>query len=402
MSSKLLSLLFVWGTLKSAFTGQMARSQILASLWKTSKGQTINSTGTLPLSISSKDEIFQRIAHDQGAKAPLLKMRQGFGYAKELVKFYKHGISVVWENNKKVRQIRRTKYKIDGQLDRKGDETAISLPSFTEVTKVMAQALYMNFVENKTSAEHTKSDVVRTDQQAPKLVGDGLFLLTRAEYQLLNRTPGDFAKIPLFAVLATIFVEMTPVLCYVFPEVTPSTCVLPSILPRIWNVKASKKLQKTVTAESVGLLDDYAVKTAYNLPVEHVYLLVETLRLKSKYIPLSLYPEKVLRNRLQDYYNYLTVDNYYLSGLNGDGNLWGLDNLELVLACLERNLIEDLNAFVKVQSLGLAEAKVEELEKLRLKLFQSIANFQTSNIGYLAMGHLLPQPKEGVVASWRK
>ncbi|SGZ54080.1 CIC11C00000001211 [Sungouiella intermedia] len=396
------SQLFLWG-LKKAFTSQVSKSQILKSLWKKSTATSVNSPNTLPLDIPSKEDIYANIAKEQaakGTKSPFLKMNQGFSYAKQLISFYRHGVSVVWQNNKKMKEIRKRKYKLEDQLDRAGVETDVVLPRFTPLANTLAQVLYMNFVENRSKNENTSSDVIRTDKAVATTVDEGLFLLTRAEFQLLKRTPSDFAKIPMFAVLVAIFMEMTPVLCYTFPEVTPSTCVLPSILPRIWNSKTGKKLRESITAESAAPLDDYAMKTAYNMPLEHVHLLTGALRLKSKYIPLAMYPESVLRARLQNYYNYLTVDNYYLSGLNGGGNLWGLDISELVLACLERNLVDDIDALVKIQSLGTLEEKKAEIESLQMKLFQSIANFQNCNIGYLAIGHLLPKPDIGV-EKWR-
>lgn len=393
-------LLFLWNIPKKTFADQAARSQILTTLWSRQNGSSINSTGTLPLEIPTKTEIYAAVAKEKGELASFLKVSQGLNYAKQLVRFYRHGVSVVWENNKKMREIRKNKYKLTNCLDKLGNDTSVTLPRFSVLTKNMAQALYINFVENRTKTENTASGVVRNDV-VPLTVDENLFLLTRAEFQLLRRTPSDFAKIPLFAVLAAIFMEMTPVLCYAFPEVTPSTCVLPSILPRIWNSKSGKQLRATITADSAGVLDDYAVKTAYNLPIKHVQLLADALRLKSKYVPLRLYPESVLRERLQNYYNYLTVDNYYLSGSNGDGNVWNLDTSELVMACLERNLVDDIDELVKIQSLGSVQAKLDEIEKLRLKLFQAVANLQQCNVGYLAIGHLLPQPDASVV-TWRK
>lgn len=393
-------LLFLWNIPKKTFADQAARSQILTTLWSRQNGSSINSTGTLPLEIPTKTEIYAAVAKEKGELASFLKVSQGLNYAKQLVRFYRHGVSVVWENNKKMRELRKNKYKLTNCLDKLGNDTSVTLPRFSVLTKNMAQALYINFVENRTKTENTTSGVVRNDV-VPLTVDENLFLLTRAEFQLLRRTPSDFAKIPLFAVLAAIFMEMTPVLCYAFPEVTPSTCVLPSILPRIWNSKSGKQLRATITADSAGVLDDYAVKTAYNLPIQHVQLLADALRLKSKYVPLRLYPESVLRERLQNYYNYLTVDNYYLSGSNGDGNVWNLDTSELVMACLERNLVDDIDELVKIQSLGSVQAKLDEIEKLRLKLFQAVANLQQCNVGYLAIGHLLPQPDASVV-TWRK
>lgn len=393
-----MSKLFTWNLPRKAFTDQASKSQILSSLWSVKNGTSINSTGTLPLEIPTKDEIYANVAENRGNNAKFLKMTQGLSYAKELVKFYRHGVSVVWENNKKVRSLRKKQFKVVNVLDNKGNQVSTPLPRFNRLLKEMAQALYINFVENRTKAEKTTGEVVRTDS-VPVKFDPELFLVSRAEFQLLRRTPSDFAKIPLFAVLAAIFMEMTPLLCYAIPEVTPLTCVLPSIIPRIWNSKSGKKLRQEV--QNVGDLDDFALKTAYNLPLRHVHLLADTLRLKSKYVPVKFYPESVLRDRLQNYYNYLTVDNYYLSGLNGDGNIWNLDTSELVLAALERNLVEDIDEFVKIQSSGTIEARLRELEVLKLKLFQSVVNLQQNNVGYLAIGHLLPEPETSVV-KWRK
>lgn len=384
--------LLLWG-LKKTVANQLSRSQILATMWKKSAGSSVNSTGTLPLEMLSKQEIYAKVAEGKGP-GMFLKMNQGFSYAKELIKFYRHGVSAVWQNNKKVKQLRRTKYKLMGQLDKGGEDSELVVPPFKPLCNFMAQTLYMNLVENRSLAENTASDVIRADKPPAKIMDEKLFLMTRSEFQLLKRTPGDFVKIPMFAVIMVIFAEMTPVVCYAFPEVTPSTCVLPSILPRVWNSKAGKKLRATVTLESAAPLEDYSMKTAYNLPLDHVHLLVDVLRLKSKYIPLKMYPESVLRGRLQNYYNYLIVDNYYLTGLNGGGNLWGLDASELVVACLERNLVDDIDGLVKIQKVGTVEEKRAEQERLQMKLFQSVANFHNCNVGYLAIGHLLEEPVE--------
>lgn len=391
-------LLFVWGNLQKLFAAQSAKSQILTSLWKQSSGDSVNSPGTLPMDIASKEEIYAEVAAKNGPST-FLKVSQGVSYAKELIKFYKHGVSVVWQNNKKARHLRRQKYKTR-EMNHAGDTVDVILPSFPRLTKSMSQTLYMNFIENRTNNENTASEVVRAGEVARTYDND-IFRISRAEYQLLRRTPRDFIKIPMFAVLSTIFMEMTPILCYAFPEVTPSTCVLPSILPRIWSDKAGQRLRTEISAH-VQSVEDYAAKTAYNMPLKHVQMLADVLKLKSKYIPLTMYPESVLRARLQDYYNYLMVDNYYLSGLNGDGNVWDLDIQELVRACLERNLVEDIGGLVKTQSLGSREARLEQLELLRLKLFELVVNFQRCNIGYLAIGHMLPAPDVQTIQGWRK
>ena len=180
-----------------------------------------------------------------------------------------------------------------------------------------------------------------------------------------------------------IFVEMTPILCYAFPEITPLTCVLPSILPRLWDSKSAAKVRQLRSDESK--VEDWALETAYNIPYESLVPLTGQLGLRSKYLPSAFYPESYLRNKLHRYYNYLVVDNYYLSGLNGNGNVWDLTDEELVQASLERCLISDVGAFVKIPP----EAKAAELKKLRLKLLRAIIDMDNFSVGYLTVGHLL-------------
>jgi hypothetical protein len=186
--------------------------------------------------------------------------------------------------------------------------------------------------------------------------------------------------------------ECTPLICYAIPEITPLTCILPSILPRVWNPTATKQLMD-VRKNRYQDLADLAVKNAYNLPLDEVRLLCKALRLTSKYIPAGIYPESTIRRRLQDYYNYIKVDNFYLSGMNGTGNIWNLSDAELLLAGLERNLILDIKHDTKVFDAFKDEAtKNVETQKyfnnLRLDLLRFIVDFENSNIGYLGVNHL--------------
>lgn len=357
-------------------------AQLLQALKTKFHQSSVNAELTLPLDIGSKNSIYALVAADSSKQGWRLKSSQSYAYAKQLLRFYKYGISLVWRNNREARQLRKNKYKMTGHLDSHGKDVAIAIPSLADLTKYMAQHLYMSAIENANYNEATTGDVVKTNKQV-STVDDKLFRLTRAEYQLLKRTPLDFVKIPSFAILVALFMETTPILCYMFPEITPLTCVLPSILPRIWRTKNIEKLQ--AIAKSIDNEADYAMKTAYNLPVADVRALADLLRLKTKYIPTPLFPEFVLRSRLQKYYNYLLVDNYYLSGRNGDGNIWNLNNQELVMACLERNLVADPTELVRVQSLGTLEERTLALEDLRKRLERFILDFERSNVGYLTV-----------------
>lgn len=394
--------LLSFGSNKRLFLDKVALSPTLKSVWSTSNNSVqsqINCNESLPLEIRSKDEIYADVAASQNGSFTLgIKFKQGVAYAKELGKFYKHGVAAVWRNNKEVRTLKRQKFKIGGLLDRQGNEIAITIPNFSDLTKTMAQQVYIKAVEDKAFQDKTAGELVRKDSAPPS----PLFSMTRREYQLLKRTPSDFLKLPLFAIIASIFVEMTPVICYIFPEVTPLTCVLPNILPRIWRPKDKEALKVVLNEEILHLsVDSFSMKTAYNLPSKVLRPLALTLCLKSKYIPTFLFPDSVLRDRLQKHYLYLLVDNYYLSGQNSNGNLWDLSPQEVLNACLERNLVQSTKEFTELNKTGSAEAKARYMDELRLKLALFVANFEYSNVGYLAVDHLLPDFDPETVVKWR-
>lgn len=395
--------LLTFGSNKRLFLDKVALSPTLKSLWSISDSSNqsqINCNESLPLEIRSKDEIYADVAVSKKGSFPLgIKFKQGLAYAKELGKFYKHGVASVWRNNKEVRILKRQKFKIGGLLDRQGNEIAITIPSFNDLTKTMAQQVYIRAVEDKAFQDKTAGELVRKEAVPPS----PLFSMTRREYQLLKRTPSDFLKLPLFAIIASIFVEMTPIICYIFPEVTPLTCVLPNILPRIWRPKDKEALKTALNEETLHQsIENFSMKTAYNVPTNILRPLVLTLCLKSKYVPTSLFPDSVLRDRLQKHYLYLLVDNYYLSGQNSNGNLWDLSQQEVLNACLERNLVNSTKDFAELNKTGSAEAKAKHMDELRLKLALFVANFEYSNVGYLAVDHLLPSFDPETVVTWRK
>ena len=400
------------------------------------------------MEIGLRQEIFAAAAQNPG-RAPV-RVAQTVAYAKALARFYRYGLGAAWRNIKTARALRR-QYVLSPWVDRAGDAGAISLPRFRVLARAMAQAIYMDKMEGdkvrkiqraektdttetekaKTEAQPAKTEAIVTTPESfsteksetakteatgaeatadatevvktPSdstlsgesvvLSGEGvLFSLARRDFQLLRRAPPDAAKLPLFALVATLLGELTPLICYAVPEIMPLTCCLPLLLPRVWRAAPLENVRALVRAQPP---DAYAQKTAFALPPAHVRALCLALRLKARYIPLWMYPEKVLRQRLQDHYNYLCVDDFYLSGRNGDGNVWSLTPQEVVLACLERNLGGDVRQLVS----GTEPERRERLAQWRLKLVQYLANAPAANVGYLGVAALMEAPR-AEIARW--
>lgn len=336
------------------------KSPLLASLLTRISASSVNSPKTLPQIIPTKAELYDEIyQNNPKANSISLKMKQSMGYAKSIGSFYKNGVTNVWNNKSALNQILKS-IKLTNHVNNRGKVVDIKVPNWTKLTEEMSQGIYMSKIENTND-----DSIVRHDTDISPL-----FSLKRAEYQLIRRTGADFYKIPIFGLIFLVFMEFTPVICLIFPNVAPLTCILPATLPKVWKVK-NRPME-----DSEQEISDLAVKNAYNLSTSDLRLLCSNLRLNSKYIP---YPEGYLRNQLQQYYNYITVDNFYLAGLNGGGNIWNLTNDELTLACLERNMIKDL--------------KDIDFGQLRLELFRFIVNFETNNVGYLLAQHGIEKVK---------
>lgn len=386
---------------KLVFLHDLKKSPRLASIWSYSDSTTINATKTLPITIQSKQEIYTQVVHDYPDKQGVsLKLKQAITYAKTIINFYKLGIKNVWQNQLSLREFKKDFY-ID-HVNLIGKEVKIKIPSFNKLVEVMSQRVYIEKVEIVTFNKNTKGDVKKTTDESSLPI----FNMTREQFQIYKRTPPDFYKIPLFALICLVFEELTPVLCYLIPEITPSTCVLPNILPRIWNPKGINKLKELNQELSESQMIDLSSKTSYNLDLEHARHLCQSLRLVSRIVPIQLYPETYLRDKLQQYYNYLIIDNYYLSGLNGDGNLWNLNDQELIVACLERNLIQDIvNDTKKFNQISDPIQKEmfqdKYMNKLRVNLFQFLVDFSHFNIGYLSVHHVIPRKEEVDIVSWR-
>ncbi|RLV93871.1 hypothetical protein JA1_002240 [Spathaspora sp. JA1] len=387
---------------KVLFLREIKQSQLLSALWsrKATPSDDINCISSLPVPVKGWKQTFHEIKLSNPEKSnPSLLFKQVVGYGRIMFKFYKTGITNIWKNRQQMNQLRNHIFKIEGQLDNRGNDVAIKLPPFTKLTELMSQKLFIDRIEFKSRNQKTAGDVKRSTGTAEQTTTPQLFNISRSQYQLLKRTPHDLLRLPLFAIIALIFEEFTPVICYIFPQITPRTCVIPSLLPKIWS---SKPIQ-TLTNETINMnstnLTDLSLKTAYNLQPHRVRLLSQSLGLVNKHVPISLYPMIYLRNRLQEHYNYLNVDNYYLTGFNTQANIWNLTNQELLLACLERNLIFDIKKDITEFSNLIDDNTRQTFEQryfqeLRIKLLQFLIEFPGANVGYLCINHSIPNRNE--------
>lgn len=369
---------------RAALKVELRNNARLGPLWYRVNDPSVNASSTLPQEIQSKEQINERVAIESKAQGMSLKWKQTYAYAKALMHFYKHGVSSVWNNYFKEYRALRKNFMLTN-IDNLGVQQSIKIPSFTKLTQEMAQQLYILDMERNAQKQIQKDDANMIKRVKSPTEADGAgasaFNLSRHQYQILHRTPKDFVKIPSFAIIFMIFVETTPVLCYLLPEITPLTCVLPNILPRLWSPKASIQLRDLRIKDAADLktTEEAARQTAFNLPLAEVKLLIRTLRLKSKYVPTFMFPETVLRRRLQTHYNYLKVDDSFLSK---NGNVWNLTEQELLLCCLERNIVLDIKQDSKLFG-------KEYFDELRLKLLRWLADFPDYNVGYIGLNHVL-------------
>ncbi|KAA8899198.1 hypothetical protein TRICI_006367 [Trichomonascus ciferrii] len=220
--------------------------------------------------------------------------RHYMNMGKSLVKLYKSGIVNVWRNNWKVRSLQQ-QY------------------NFKNVNALTRHILDTSFAQ---SIEKDKEPVTPTPAH-----------ITRSDYQMILRTNMDFKKLPLFAVIFAVFFEMTPLLVMVFPRITPTTCSLPYQISKDHenanrNIDLLKLLRDETTNNS----------TVHQLGHVELQTLAKVL-FHSQMLPVSLYPRKMLEQKVQNHIDRVRADNILLSRF---GSVWALDKKELVSACLAR------------------------------------------------------------------
>lgn len=408
------NLFFTFASSKKLFSKQLSENRVLQFLWSKNRvdgtEDTLNATTTLPVPLKPRSQIYDDFKLKNQERAELLlKLKLFLVYAKILGGFYKEGAKNAWNNGLEQRRLIKSGFKIAGQTDDKGNLTYTTVANSNALISEMAQTIYMSKVENDIFNKSIDTGIIRND--VPRThVDKELFNLSRSQFQLLKRTPKDFYKLPLFFVVLCIFFEMTPIVCWALPEIACETCILPIFLPRVWNDRARATLLNSKRACSPDAKDAISFQNAYSLPIEDVRLLSKTLRLIPRHIPARVYPESVLRNRMQGYYRYITVDNYYLCGMNGEGkgNIWNLSQQELLIACLERNLIENLREDLRKFDV-IGNNPVNEIDSLdyftilRIKLLMFIVNFENRNIGYLTIAPLVhPSIDYSTIYHWWK
>lgn len=291
----------------------------------------LNATTTLPYQIQNPD-----LPEDASRIKKLLAI------GKEYVKLYKSGITNVWKNNRESKRIKKT------LLANNVHELTSSVLEKQGIDRILTT------VRNEQQAEADDKASTSVEIQKPS---EGN--LTRAQYQLLLRTPMDFFKLPLFSIIFAIFFETTPLLVLIFPHIVPSTCLIPrqqksEVLRNNRNINALKELaQKPTDSDAAHKLFSRSV---YNLSTAELRALSKSLNLFSSLIPMSLISRSSLETKLKSHIEEIKCDDTLIGWYGG---VWGLSTQELTKACHARA--------ISTENLSEQEQKV--------RLFSWIVNF---------------------------
>lgn len=317
---------------KESFLKSLEANPTLLKLWHTHhhkpEPDLINANNTLPIVLRTKKVVFEDIQKENPkSEGVQLKFKQYTGYFKSIIHFYRIGIQNVWQNRTRVAEI-KSKYSIEN-VEQDGSITKRKLKNSGDLINLLNALETMQIIEQETLKKFDKTTILN---------------LNRLEFQTILRTQQDFYKIPLFAMILLVFAETTPILCYIFPELAPSTCVFPGLLIKKYSssTKAFQQLTK-LRLERYGAVysqGEIPFQSVYKLPHDELKLLVQSLNLKSKYLPVFLYPISTLQARLKFHYDLIKVDNHYLINGEDGNNIWGLNKNELIRSCLDRGLLD--------------------------------------------------------------
>jgi pentamidine resistance factor len=327
-----------------------------------------NALTTLPADLYSREKIMKDVAlqnPDLKEGSLKLKFRQNSAYVKKLLGFYKLGVKNVIQNRTRVKEIKERYY-----FENVESKAVVHKRKFRNSTDLLAKLLEIKSLRNIESEVNSKSNY--------------LLNLKRSELQLVLRTERDFYKIPLFCLIVMVFFEMTPILCYFIPEITPSTCVLPSASQKLHSAqsKAFRELAKLRTQRYDEFYSKGQIPLRFNyenLPTDELLLLSKGLKLTSRYIPVGIYPEKYIRDKLHRKLIEFEIDNDYL--LN-QGGLWKLTKIEALKACLDRGLI-DLEKYKNLEDLTSSELRLKLALQLILTNNNIIGNVNIYGLNYL-------------------
>ncbi|CCH40493.1 Pentamidine resistance factor, mitochondrial [Wickerhamomyces ciferrii] len=366
------------------FFNSIKNNDTLQYLWTApySKPQPdeINAPSTVPIVLRTKPAVFKSVVDENPKLSGLrLQIKQYTAYTKSVIHFYKVGIQNVWRNRRDVSAIKK-KFYVES-VDKHGQVIKRRFRNGEDLTNILSNLKALQIVEQETLKKLDKTSILK---------------ISRQEYLKIIRTEQDFFKIPLFALITLIFAEMTPVICFIFPELAPSTCVFPGLLKKKYNsaTKATHELSKIRKERYLDyyLKNETPFQSIYTIPNDELRLLVESLNLKSRYLPTNLYPISILQSRLKNHMTKIDIDNNFLinESLNNDGNyLWNVSKGELIRSCLERGLID----FTKddLYKLGSHDLKIRLLFHLSFwnedKSMGNISKFGINQIGLTGSGY---------------
>ncbi|KAK3637013.1 hypothetical protein LTR56_013909 [Elasticomyces elasticus] len=179
-------------------------------------------------------------------------------------------------------------------------------------------------------------------------------LISRSEWQLLQRNNHDIGKLPLFGLLAVIFGEWLPILVPFLPGVVPGTCRIPK---QVRGMRAAAEERRRIIFRTAnfepeqGQLSfdatgtqgkawpvasaDYIQMLLKQMRDDQLHHLSTTLGLHSRlWDRVQLYPIG-MRRKLTKHLQYLSLDDRLLSEAPSSSRL---SVVELEEACTERGL----------------------------------------------------------------
>lgn len=249
-----------------------------------------NALHTLPVKLLTRKAIFDQIAQ-KNKQSRALFFRQWFGYGKEILSFYKTGLTGIWRNRKEKAAILSGKYHYEmiNYVSKKSENNILKgrFTNSRDLTDYLLNECYLKTVEKKPLTPS----------------------ISRSEYQTVLRTEKDIKKLPLFGLLFVIFEELTPIICLAFPKVVPSTCILPALYSKEIKSK-SALLEKQVNNRSGSEL----VRSFLSQGKVHDFSSNELAFLHSFFgLGIGFFKHKII-NDLQRYRSEILVDFYLMNG----------------------------------------------------------------------------------------
>lgn len=344
----------------------------------------INAVTTLPVSLLSRQQVFQNVIKEAQLKNPTkqygensLFIKKWFTFGKAIIAFYKHGIVNVWKNQTSKKHILKEKYYVDliNFTANHKKSTAVQsssepsqqfirgkIGSGKELTKYLLNEIYLGTVTDTKKAQQQQHMKKREKVEQKPTQSTSLLKISRAEYQLILRTERDFPKLPIFGLLFLLFEEMTPLVCFLVPSLIPSTCILPNLLKKqeLLQIGALTKIVPIADANSstVTMVNEKKqtgaelISEYFKIPGKLHQLTMAELRYLHKFFKLPLltrFSRLAMVKALEQHRNEVIVDNYLV--LN-DGGFEKMNIAELVRSGNQRGLISAIELVSEESSSG--------------------------------------------------